>query len=792
MMSQAQAATGKIEVHLFGPFHVTVDGVAVEERHWTRRKSKALVKILALAPRHQLHREQLIEHLWPEMEPETAANNLNKAIHAARRALEPGLKSGSDSRFILTHDQHVWLGAPGELWVDAEVFERRAKDALKGAAAGDYEAALEVYAGELLDEDRYEDWAAARREQLRRLADRLLLRLAELYESAGQTQPGIERLQQLLALNPSDEAAHRRLMRLYAASGSRHLALAQYQQCRDALKKELDAEPEEATVALYKQIISGHFQPAAPPTRAPAGNSGEPGKPRLQETESEVAATKTEKPSPPARRASRNVIRAALALLLFAALGAGLFYYLRREPASEVVAIAVLPFANGSADANVDYLSDGITESLINSLSRLPRLRVMARTTAFRYKGREADPQAVGAELKVQAILTGRVSQRGDELVIQADLIDARDGAQMWGERYSRKLSDLLLVQTEIAREIGEKLRLQLTREERQRATRQHTANIEAYQSYLKGRYYWNRRSVPDLQRAIEQFKRAVALDPAYAQAYSGLADAWYVLSGVHLPPREAAPRARAAALEALKLDDQLAEAHASLAMVKWRYDWDWEGAEAEFKRAIALDPNYATAHQWYGLLLADRRQFEAARAELALARSLDPLSLIISANVGLSLYFARQYDAAIAEFNRTLELDQSFAYAHRFLGWAYTQQGDYALALAAYRRMAQLDDTPGALAYLAHCQALAGDKQAARDSLTRLQEISKQRYVSPYYLAVVALGLGENGQAIDYLTQAADDRSDLMVLLGVEPRFDALRADPRFAALLRRAGLAP
>jgi DNA-binding SARP family transcriptional activator/TolB-like protein len=784
-MKQESASPGKLELRLLGPVTILIDGVLVEERQWTRRKARALLKLLALAPQHQLHREQLIEDLWPEQEPELAANNLNKIIHAARRALEPDLKSGSDSRFILTHDQHVLLRAPGDLWIDVEEFERRAAAALKSKIASEYEAALELYAGELLPEDRYEDWAAARRERLSRLANRLLAESAQLYESAGQFQQSIERFQQLVALHPSNEDAHRHLMRLYAVSGSRHEALAQYQQCQAALRKELDAEPEPQTIALYEQIVAGQLQPAMQNVELPRSANGQVA---VAPPEASAAAPIPAMPAPP-RRSKRAVLWVVAAVLLCAVI-AGAVYVRSRQP-TEVEAIAVLPFTNGNADANVEYLSDGITESLINSLSHVPSLRVMARTTAFRYKGREIDPQKIGSELNVQALLTGRVVQRGDELVIQADLIDVKDGAQLWGEQYNRKAADLLAIQADIAREISEKLRLRLTSEEQLLVTKKQTENPAAYHHYLKGRYYWNRRAVPDIQRSIEEFNQAIRLDPNYALAYSGLADAWYVLSGVQLPPNEVIPRARAAAQKALELDSKLAAAHSSLAIVKWRYDWDWEGAAQAFQQAIALDPNYPTAHQWYGLLLTYRGQFAAGLAEMKQAQQLDPLSLIINANLGLSLHFAGQSDAAIAEFKRTLELDQNFALAHRFLGWAYEKQNDYARATAAFQKAAQLDDTPSALAYLGHSYAVAGHQAAAREILQKLQAQAQQRYVSPYYFAVVYVGLKEDAQALEWLAKAADDHSDLMVLLGVEPKFARLRATPQFVELLRRIGLA-
>jgi len=777
-MSQEPHTPSKLELRLLGPVRITVDGAPVEERVWTRRKSKSLVKILALAPRHQLHREQLMEHLWPEMEPELAANNLHKAIHAARRALEPELKSGADSRFILTQDQQVLLRAPGELWIDLEAFEQRAGEALKRGEPEAYEAALELYEGELLGEDRYEDWAAARREQLSLLAQKLLAGFAQLDETAGRLPQSIERYRQLLAFDQTNEAAHRRLMRLYALAGSRHQALQQYQHCREAIRKELDAEPEAATIRLYEQIVAGQIQAQTDQETTAASALAPDAQP--------AAAVQ---PAIQPRKFGKRLAVAAVALI---ALAAATWFYFGVEREQAVDSIAVLPFANSGNDPNVEYLSDGITESLINSLSQLPKLRVIARTTAFRYKGRELDPQAIGRDLKVRVALTGRVLQRGDSLIIQADLVDARDGSQLWGEQYNRKLSDIFAVQAEIAREISGKLRPRLTSEEQQRLAKRHTGNIEAYQAYLKGRYHWNRRTVQDLQRAIAHFNHAVALDPGYALAYAGLADCYHTMSGLWLPPTEAIPRSRQAAEKALELDDQLAGARASLAMGKWRYDWDWAGAEAEFKRAVELDPNYPSAHQWYGQLLTYQKKFDQGMVELKRAHELDPLSLVINANLGLPPYFSRRHDEAVAQFRRALELDPNFPFVHFFLGWAYEQKADHAAALAEFHRAVELDGTPSAWAYLGHGYAASGNRREAEQVVGKLLELGKQRYVSPYYLAIVYAGLGEQEQALDWLARGVEDHSDTMVLLGVEPKFDGLRSSPRFAEIARRAGVTP
>jgi DNA-binding SARP family transcriptional activator/TolB-like protein/Flp pilus assembly protein TadD len=783
-MSQAPQPSSKLELHLLGPARILVDGVAVEERQWTRRKSKALVKLLALSPHHQLHREQLMETLWPEAEPELAANNLHKAIHAARRALEPELKSGADSRFIVTHDQQVSLRSPGEPWIDADEFAARARAALKAPEIAACESALELYEGELLEEDRYEDWAAPRREQLSLLAQKLIAKLARLYEASGQLQQSIEQHHRLLSFDAINEAAHRDLMRLYAASGSRHQALQQYQHCRDALRKELDAEPEPATKKLHEQIVAGQIAP--PVNDEPAVPVAAPTSVKATPVTAQIAQTAQAKR--PLQRAA--FIAAPVAIL--AAVIAAIFYY-RAANDRTIDSIAVLPFTSSTItgdNAEFEYLSDGISESVINSLSQLPQLRVTARTTAFRYKNRGVDPLAAGREMKVEAIVTGKLIKQGDAVTIQADLINVEDGAQLWGARYDRKLADITSLQTDIARDISEKLRSRLTSEEQQRVAKQHTANANAYQAYLKGRYYWNRRKVADIQQAVQFFNEAIKHDPGYAFAYAGLADSYHTLSSLQLPPTDAIPLARQAARRALELDDQVAGAQASLAVGTWRFDWNWAEAERGFKRAIELDPNYAPAHQWYGQLLTYQKKFDAGLAELRRAQQLDPLSPVITLNLGLPPYFSRDYDAALAQFRRAFEFQPDFPFAHFFIGWALEQKRQLPEALAEFQKAVAIDPTPSAWAYLGHGQAASGSRKAAEETLLKLQDLSRQRYVSPYYLAIVCAGMGEKGLALGYLDKALEDHSDSMVLLGVEPKFDILRTEAQFKEILRRVGL--
>jgi DNA-binding SARP family transcriptional activator len=737
-MALENTTPSSLEIHVLGPFRVLVDGSAVEGRRWSRRKPKLLVKLLALQPHYQLHREQLMELLWPELDAEAAANNLHKTIHLVRHALEPELKSAAESRFILSQGHLLALRAPGGLRVDAEEFERRAAEAKRSGEAEEYEAALALYAGDLLPEDLYADWAAARREQLRGQRRELLTKLALLYEGRGEFGRGVEQWKRLLDCDPPNEEAHRRLMWLYAQMGDRHLALRQYQQCREVLRKELDAEPERATVELRERIVSGRAR-ALPQSEA-----------------------------------------------------------VRREDAHGAGdSLAVLPLDNSCADPNAEYLSDGIAESIINNLSQLSGLRVLASSTVFRYKGRGADPQEVGRALGARAVLTGRVLQLGDRLVIRVELVNTSDGAQIWGEQYDGHVSDVLAVQEEIAQRISEKLQLRLTSEERGRLAGRHTESTEAYHAYLRGHYFWNKRTEDGLRKGIEHFRQAIELDPCYALAYAGLADSYVVLGsfGVGtLAPAEAFPRAKEAATRALEIDDTLAEARAALAFCLESYDRDWAGARREFMRAVELKPACATAHHWYGLeYLTAMGHLDEAFAEVRRAHELEPLSLSINTDFGFLPYLMRQYDRAIDEYGKALELDQNFIYTHWKLGLAYEQKAMYEEAIEEFLKAITLSGgSAQALVLLGHTYAVSGRRGEALKVLDELSELSKRRYVSSYRVAAIHLGLGEKERAFEWLERAVEERDSWLAWLKVDPVLDDLRSDPRFSDLVRRVGLPP
>ncbi|HEY0322219.1 MAG TPA: protein kinase [Pyrinomonadaceae bacterium] len=487
------------------------------------------------------------------------------------------------------------------------------------------------------------------------------------------------------------------------------------------------------------------------------------------------------------------VLISTAAALLIAASIAGILYF-NRKPQRKISSVAVLPFVNMASDPEAEYLSDGITESLINSLSQLPELRVMSRSSTFRYKGTSVDPRDVGRELDVEGVLVGRVMQRGDTISISIELVDARDNTHIWGKPYSRKLTEIFALQDEMARDLSQSLRLRLSGEEEKRLVKRYTDNVEAYQLYLKGRYYWNKRTPDGFKKGLELFQQAIDTDPSYALAYAGLADSYAMLGDYSvLAPSETFPRAEAAATTALKLDDNLAEGHTSLAFVKMAYAWDWASADREFRRAIELNPNYATAHQWYASYLVMMGRFDDSIREIKRAQELDPLSRIINANLGLHYYYARKFDESIQQLKKTISLDESFFVAHQYLGRTYIQKGMHKEAIAELERARELSgNAPEVVASLGHAYAVAGRTGDAQKVLADLDELARERYVLPYFRAAVYTGLGDKDQAFAWLERAYEERHPGLVLVNIDPRFDTLRSDPRFTDLIRRLGVAP
>jgi len=473
------------------------------------------------------------------------------------------------------------------------------------------------------------------------------------------------------------------------------------------------------------------------------------------------------------------------------ALGAAAIFYFTR-PGEAIDSVAVMPFVNVNADPNVDYLSEGISDSIINSLSELPNLKVSSFNSVLRYKGKQKDPQAIGHDLNVRALLMGRLTRHGDDISISSELIDARDNRHLWGQKYNYKLADIVALQEEISRDITRQLRLRLSSAEQKQVAKHYTESTEAQEAYWKGRYHLRKLIPQELQESIRYFNRAIELDPKFALAYAGLASAYSTLGARGtLSPMEAYPKVIAAATKALELDDTLAEAHHAQARVK-RDNWDLAGAERELKRAIELNGNYAEArHNYSHLLIALGRPAESLSESKRLLE-IDPLDLTWNAHLGWYYLRMRQYDQAIKKCLGTLEMGENF-WSHYYLGQAYEQVSRYEEAIAEFKKaIPLLRGNPEATAALGHAYAVSGQKGEALKVLEELKEYSKHQYVSPDNQALIYAGLGEKNEAFEQLQKAYDERAGQLIYISVDPRFDTLRSDPRFENLRRLVGLAP
>jgi eukaryotic-like serine/threonine-protein kinase len=491
----------------------------------------------------------------------------------------------------------------------------------------------------------------------------------------------------------------------------------------------------------------------------------------------------------------RRKSAAGIALvLLVAAVGAGGWLYKSRANGGETIdSVAVLPFVNAGADPNAEYLSDGITESLINSLSTLPHLKVMSRDSAFMYKGKETDARTVGQMLGVRAVLKGRVMQRGDDLEISAELVDARDDSHIWGQQYSRKASDIFALQGDLAKEMTSMLRMRLTGEDEKRMDKSYTANPEAYQLYLKGLYNTRKFTKEGLLNGQDYFEQAIKLDPNYALAYDGLAYNYAIAEDWIAPPREVMPKMKAVAEKAVELDDSFADAHANLAYALFFYDYNVPAAEKEFRRAIELSPNDVYAHSMFGWLLAATKRFDESIAEHERASNLDPLSGEANMIWGQDLYFARRYDQAIEQLRSTIGLAPDLWPTYDLLGWVYQAKGQPSEAIGEFQKARQIAGTIAEpLSSLGRAYALEGKAAEARKVLVELNELSRDNWVTPYSFAVIYAALGDKDQAMASLEKAFEERSWYVTGLAVDPKVDNLRSDPRFQGLLRRTNLQP
>jgi serine/threonine-protein kinase len=494
-------------------------------------------------------------------------------------------------------------------------------------------------------------------------------------------------------------------------------------------------------------------------------------------------------------KSRKSFVAFGLAVLLIAAFSFGYYFYNSKKSVSSAnvkKSLAVLPFVNAGNDVNTEYLSDGVTESIINNLSQISSLRVMSRNSAFRFKNNQADVKNIAAQLGVETLVTGDIKQLGDKLVINVRLIDASDDSQIWGNQYVKDSGDILAAQNEIAQAVATNLRGKLSNSDQQQLTKRPTENAEAYQLYLRGRFHVFKLTPPEIQKGMSYFQQAIEVDPSYALAYVGLADAYrsFALSG-EIPAADAMPKAKAAANKALEIDDRLAEVHSSLSSIVFWYDWDWNASENQIKRAIELNPNNADAHIFYAYILSNTGRHAEALAEARRAGELDPLSLVINALEGQFLLHAGQTDEALAKLRKTFELDLNFAVAHLFASSAYIEKGMYAEAVAEARKVRELNITSSQpTAFLCYALVRLGKQAEARDELEKLLKLSDERYVSPYTIALIYHGLNERDETFAWLERGFEQRDVRMTFLKVEPKWNNIRIEPRFVSLLKRMNL--
>jgi TolB-like protein/Tfp pilus assembly protein PilF len=460
-----------------------------------------------------------------------------------------------------------------------------------------------------------------------------------------------------------------------------------------------------------------------------------------------------------------------------------------RAAVTATESVAVMPFSTAAGNADGEYLAEGLTEALIDGLSRLPGLRVLSRESVFTESLRAADPQAIARDLNAATVLLGNMSQTGDAVSLTLELRDGADGRRLWEQSYEGTLSGLVALREQVARDVAR--RLGRGGADGAPPARRQTNDSEAYRLYLRGRYLWNKRTEDGFRRGLDYFRQAIERDPQYAHAYSGLADAYNLLSiwGA-MAPAEAMPNVKEAALKAIAIDDTLAEAHTSLAFATWVYDWDWEAAGAEFERALELDPEYATAHEWYAYYLASSGNFDQAIAHITRAQQLEPLSPSINTDVGEIYYWAGQYDRAVAALQDVLQIEPDFAMARSILGLVYLRMGRAGDGLAELEAANRLSSSPRVLSTLGYAYGVSKLRARVESVIDTLGELSRERYTSAFALAVVHAGAGQTDQAIAHLERAFADRSDSMVILRVYPLLDGLRGDKRFQALVARVGL--
>lgn len=762
----------------------------------TQRRRLALLALLAAHGRRPVSRDKLIAYLWPEVEAERGRHLLADAVYKLRRTL------GRD----------VILATGDDLLLNAEAIRGDLAEFEDAVARGDHARAVRLYEGPFLDgvfvkdAPAFERWVEDARARLSGFYRRALQALAEEREAVGDATGAAEAWSLALTADPYDSRIVLRLMRSLDAAGDRARALHYARAHADLLRDELSAEPDPEVVALAeslrrasleRRVVEGD-QEARPADSEADGRlvrsgAAAPARGPGPATTGWAALLALVRQRPRAALlAAAGVAAAALAVVgLVRALPGGILG--TRAPAP-IRAIAVLPFENLSPSDEQEYFADGMTDALITDLARLGQVRVISRTSVMPYKSTRGSLAEIGRRLNVDAVVEGTVMRAGDRVRLTAQLVQVATDEHLWADRYDRELRDVLALQDELARAIARQIsgRLPPPREPRPSPP---PVDPVAYELYLKGRYAWNRRTEEGLHRAIEFFRQAIERDPDYAPAHAGLGDAYLILAAgyARVPPNELYARAKAAVQRGLELDPTLAEAHASLGFIRGLYDWEWTDAEREFQRAIELNPSYATAYQWYALLLGGLGRVDEAIARLHEAESLDPLSPAIGTDVGRVLYYERRHDEALDELRKTLALDPTFARAHGVLAAVDLQAGRIHDAIAGHERAIELAggwlQQRWGLPGLGYAYAVAGNERKAREILGVLERERAERYERPESLALVHAGLGEHHRALEWLERAADERS-IYPLLIRDVVYDPIREHPRFQRILERMNL--
>lgn len=742
-----------------------------------QRHRLALLAMLAASTRGGITRDKLIAYLWPETDDERARRSLSDSIYRINKAL------GDDT--VLAAGDEVRLD-PERLPSDVAAF----RDALD---VEDWERATRLYDGPFLDgfhlpnSGEFERWLDAERDELARRYAAALEALAEERAAAGDRAAAAAAWQRRAAHDRYDSRVAMRLMEALEAAGNRPGALQHARIHAELVNDEFGASPDPEVMALAQRLRAqprtapAVVEPAAVVTESPAAAA-----------ESSQAPAAEPPKSPRFRRLTVGALLVAIAIIV------GFAGWLSRGEGSHTSArvvptIAVLPFENLNADDQGLYFADGVTEDVLTNLSRVPDLRVIASASAMAYRASDKSAAEIATELGVSYLLRGSVRQADDDVRITAQLIDARTSTSVWARAYDRRLQDIFAVQSDIARRVADALEAELGPTVSAGLDRSPTEDLEAYNLYLRGRYFWHRRTEDALRRSAALFEQAVERDPEYARAWAGLADAYAVLAFYdYLPPAEAYPEARRAAIRALAIDETLAEAHASLGYITLYHDWDAPGAEASFRRAIELNPSYTVAHQWYANLLVATGRFEEAEREMGRARELNPLSLIANGAQGWVYYYAGRYEDAVRQCDRALEMDPAWDLGYLWRGLALERMGRTSEAIESLETSVDLSDGSGiTVAALAYARAAGSDLERAREMLRRLEAAAVDgEYQPAFEIARVYVALGEPDEAIRWLERAFEERSHSMVFLQVDPQLAGLARHPDFRRLVERVGL--